>query len=126
MLVNTFFEKKVDQLFDVAGRFSAALSEAGIEYRITGGFAAYIYVNAVDLLSARLTRDIDAEVNLDDIPAVIEATRKSGFRYERVNGIDKLVDAEMPGAHSEVHLLPVPALSPPVPHESGILIDICF
>jgi hypothetical protein len=48
MLVNTFFENKVDQLFEVAGRLEAALSLANVEYRITGGFAAYIHVDAVD------------------------------------------------------------------------------
>jgi len=31
MLVNTFFENKVDQLFEVAGRLAQALSQAGIE-----------------------------------------------------------------------------------------------
>jgi len=40
MMVNTFFENKVDQLFEVAGRLAKALSQAGIEYRVVGGFAA--------------------------------------------------------------------------------------
>ena len=34
MLVNTFFENKVDQLFEVATRLAEAFTRAGIEYRI--------------------------------------------------------------------------------------------
>jgi hypothetical protein len=120
MLVNSFFENKVDQLFEVAGRFEAALSRANIEYRITGGFAAYIHVNAVDPIAARLTRDIDVEVRRDELDAVIEATRAFGFRHLVVKGLDVLEDAAAPKAHSEIHLLPVPALSPLVRIENGI------
>jgi hypothetical protein len=120
MLVNTFFENKVDQLFGVAGRLDAALSRANIEYRITGGFAAFIHVNDIDPMAARLTRDIDVEVRHDELDAVIEATRALGFRHIVVKGLDVLVDAAAPRAHSEIHLYPVQALSPLVRHESGV------
>ena len=36
MLVNAHYEKHVEQLIGLAGRFASALSEAGIEYRIVG------------------------------------------------------------------------------------------
>ena len=60
MMVNTFFENKVDQLFEVAGRLAKALSQAGIEYRVVGGFAAYMHVNEREPMAARLTAPVRA------------------------------------------------------------------
>jgi hypothetical protein len=134
MMVNTFFENKVDQLFEVAGRLAKALSQAGIEYRVVGGFAAYMHVNEVEPMAARLTRDIDVAIDRADLDAIIEATRPYGFRYRHAAGVDMLVDAEAPKAHSAVHLLfirekvrkeyaeTVPAFSPAVRYENGISI----
>ena len=134
MMVNTFFENKVDQLFEVAGRLAKALSQAGIEYRVVGGFAAYMHVNEREPMAARLTRDIDVAIDRVDLDAIIEATRPYGFRYRHAAGVDMLVDAEAPKAHSAIHLLfvrekvrkeyeePVPAFSPAVQYENGISI----
>jgi hypothetical protein len=134
MMVNTFFENKVDQLFDVAGRLAKALSQAGIEYRVVGGFAAYMHVNEVEPMAARLTRDIDVAIDQADLDAIIEATRPYGFRYRHAAGVDMLVDAEAPKAHSAIHLLfvrekvrkeyeeAVPAFSPAVQYANGISI----
>ena len=134
MMVNTFFENKVDQLFEVAGRLAKALSQAGIEYRVVGGFAAYMHVNEVEPMGARLTRDIDVAIDRADLDAIIEATRPYGFRYRHAAGVDMLVDAEAPKAHSAVHLLfigekvrkeyteAVPIFSPAVQYENGISI----
>ena len=134
MMVNTFFENKVDQLFEVASRLAKALSQAGIEYRVVGGFAAYMHVNEVEPMAARLTRDIDVAIDRADLDAIVEATRPYGFRYRHAAGVDMLVDAEAPKAHSAVHLLfvrekvrkeyeePVPAFSPAVQYENGISI----
>src|SRR5215472_13340421 len=105
MLVSTFFENKVDQLFEVAGRLAKALSQAGIEYRVVGGFAAYMHVNEVEPMAARLTRDIDVAIDRNDLDAIAEATRPFGFRYRHAAGVDMLVDAVAPKAHSAVHLL---------------------
>ena len=69
VLINAHYEKHVDQLVELAGRFAAALSQAGIEYRIVGGFAVYLHVNKVDPLAARLTRDIDAAIKRTDLEA---------------------------------------------------------
>ena len=134
MMVNTFFENKVDQLFEVAGRLAKALSQAGIEYRVVGGFAAYMHVNEVEPMAARLTRDIDVAVDRADLDAIVEATRTFGFRYRHAAGVDMLVDAEAPKAHSAIHLLfvrekvrkeyeeAVPGFSPAVQYENGISI----
>jgi hypothetical protein len=42
VLVNIFFEKRVEQLFDLADRIEQAFSSAGLEYRVVGGLAAYL------------------------------------------------------------------------------------
>ena len=42
--VNTFFETRVDRLFDLAKRIEQAFSSAGLEYRVVGGLATYLYV----------------------------------------------------------------------------------
>ncbi len=110
MLVNTFFENKVDQLFEVAGRLAKALSQAGIEYRVIGGFAAYMHVNEIEPIAARLTRDIDVAIDRKDLDAIVEATRP--------------FDAEAPKAHSAVPLVfePAPAFSQPVQYSNGLSI----
>ena len=41
-LVNSFFEKRVEQLFELAGRIEEAFSSAGLEYRVVGGLTAYL------------------------------------------------------------------------------------
>jgi hypothetical protein len=134
MLVNTLFENKVDQLFEIAGRLAKALGQAGIEYRVVGGFAVYVHVNEVEPMAARLTRDIDVAVDRKDLEAIIEATRPFGFRFRHTAGVDMLVDAEAPKARSAVHLLfvrekvrndypeVVPGFSPAVRYENGISI----
>ena len=110
-MVNTFFENKVDQLFEVAGRLAKALSQAGIEYRVVGGFAAYMHVNEVEPMGARLTRDIDVAIDRADLDAIIKAVRPYGFRYRHAAGVDMLVDAEAPKAHSAASM-PVRLLIP--------------
>jgi hypothetical protein len=134
MLVNTYFENKVDQLFEVASRLAKALSQAGIEYRVVGGFAAYMHVNEVEPMAARLTRDIDVAIDRADFDAIVRAVRPFGFEYWHAAGVDMLVDAEAPKAHSAIHLLfinekvregdaePVPAFSPAVRYQTGVSI----
>lgn len=63
MLVNTLFEDKVEQLYDVTARLASALERAGIPYQIIGGFAVFSHVDAVDPLGARLTRDVDIAID---------------------------------------------------------------
>ena len=57
--VNTFFEKRVEQLFDLANRVEAAFAAAGLEYRVIGGLATYLYVDGSQYwysLRANITR----------------------------------------------------------------------
>ena len=134
MMVNTFFEGKVDQLVDVAKRFHAALSQAGIEYRIVGGFAVFLHVDRADPLKARLTRDIDAAVRRSDLEAIAQAVKPYGFEYRHAAGVDMIVDAREPQARSAVHLIlasekvradylyAVPDFEPVDPAEHGLMI----
>ena len=48
MLANTIFEDAVEKLFDVTMRFAAALDAAGIPYRVVGGLAVFVHVDARD------------------------------------------------------------------------------
>ncbi|HUA60104.1 MAG TPA: hypothetical protein VML19_15195 [Verrucomicrobiae bacterium] len=43
IFVNTFFEERVKDLFDLAARVNEVFSKAGIDYRVAGGRAAYLY-----------------------------------------------------------------------------------
>ncbi len=105
MLVNAHYEKHVEQLVEVAGRFAAALSQAGIEYRIVGGLAVYLHVNTIDPLAARLTRDIDAAIRRTDIQKIAQLVKPFGLEFRHAAGVDMLVDARAPKARSAVHFI---------------------
>ncbi len=123
-MVNAHYEKQVEQLSELASRFAAALSRAGIEYRIVGGLAVYLHVNAIDPIAARLTRDIDAAVRRTDIEKIAQVVKPFGLEFRHAAGVDMLVDAAQPKARSAVHLIfvnekvrpeyiePVPGFSP--------------
>jgi len=105
VLVNTLFENKVEQLYDVTVRVASALESAGISYQIIGGFAVFSHVEAVDPLGARLTRDVDITVDREQLKEIAAAVEPAGFRYPHVAGVDMLVDAKEPKARSAVHLV---------------------
>jgi hypothetical protein len=62
VLVNTFFEKRRVDLFDLAKRLQQAFAAAQIDYRIVGGLAVYLYVEEAEPDAGRLTKDIDVLV----------------------------------------------------------------
>ena len=116
MLVNTLFENKVEQLYDVTVRLASALEKAAIPYQIVGGLAVFSHVDAVDPLGARLTRDVDVAVDRARLDEIIAAVQPAGFRYRHAAGVDMLVDSAEPEARSAVHLVfaqPVPGISKP-------------
>lgn len=104
-LVNTFFEKRVKQLFDLAELLDRALSEAGIEYRIVGGLATYLYVEQQEPDAGRLTRDIDIAVRPEDLERIGRAVEPYGLIYRHIAGIDMLVQSDAPSAKRAVHLV---------------------
>jgi hypothetical protein len=103
--VNTFFEKRVEQLFDLAGRVEAAFAAAGLEYRVIGGLAVYLYVEAAEPDAGRLTRDIDIAVRREDLDRIAEAVELFGLQYRHVAGVDMLVQTGEPSARRAVHLV---------------------
>jgi hypothetical protein len=105
LYVNTFFEKRVEQLFDLAGRVEAAFAANGLDYRVVGGLAAYLYVEEALPDAGRLTRDIDIAVRREDLARIAAAVEPCGLHYRHVAGVDMLVQAEGPTARRAVHLI---------------------
>jgi hypothetical protein len=102
---NTFFEERVEQLFDLAGIVERIFSSAGLEYRLIGGLAAYLYVEEVEPDAGRLTKDIDIAVRRDDLETIAKAAEPFGLRHRHVAGVDMLVQADQPSARRAIHLV---------------------
>jgi len=105
VFVNSFFETRVEQISDLAQRIEQAFSAAGLEYRVVGGLATYLYVEERDPDAGRLTRDIDIAVRREDLPAIAEAVRPLGLEYRHAAGVDMLVQADRPVARRAVRLV---------------------
>lgn len=105
VFVNTFFEKRVDQLFDLAELVEKIFSSAGLEYRVVGGLATYLYVEEVEPDAGRLTKDIDIAVQRQDLRKIAEAAEPFGLEYRHVAGVDMLVQATAPSARRAVHMV---------------------
>lgn len=105
MLIHTFFEDKVERINDVAQQVAGALERAGVPYRVVGGFAIFLYVDLIDPLKARLTRDVDIMVDRRDLEKIAQAVASCGFEYRHAAGADMLVDASEPKARNAVHLV---------------------
>ena len=105
LYVNTFFEKRVEQLFDLAGRVEAAFAAAGLEYRVIGGLAVYLYVEEAEPDAGRLTRDIDIAVRREDLDRIARAVEPFGLQYKHVAGVDMLVQTAAPTARRAIHLI---------------------
>jgi hypothetical protein len=103
--VNTFFEARVEQLFDLAGLVERIFSSAGVEYRVVGGLAAYLYVEEAEPDAGRLTKDIDIAVRREDLERIAKAAEPFGLQLRRVDGVDMLVQAGKPSARRAVHLV---------------------
>ena len=105
VFVNTFFEKRVNQLFDLAKTIEEAFSSAGLEYRVIGGLATYLYVEESEPDAGRLTKDIDIVVQRQDLEKIAKAVEPFGLEYRRAGGVDMLVQAGNPSARRAVHLV---------------------
>jgi hypothetical protein len=103
--VNTFFEERVQQLFDLAGTVDKIFSAAGLEYRVIGGLAVYLYVEEALPDAGRLTKDIDIVVRREDLDRIAKAAETFGFVHRHVAGVDMLTRADQPSARRAVHLV---------------------
>jgi hypothetical protein len=103
--VNTFFEERLEQLFDLAGLMERLFSSARLEHRIMGGLAAYLYIEEVDPDAGRLTKDIDIAVRRADLEKIAKAAAAFGLQHRHVAGVDMLVRADLPSGRRAVHLV---------------------
>jgi hypothetical protein len=105
LFVNTFFEERLQDLLSLAARVKEAFGTAGIEYRVVGGLAAYLYVEEVEADAGRLTKDIDILVRREDLPRIAEAAETVGLEYRQTAGVDMLVQKGKPSARPAVHMI---------------------
>jgi hypothetical protein len=103
--VNTFFEERVKQLFNLAEMVDRIFSSAGLDYRIVDGLAAYLYVEEAEPDAGRLTKDIDIAVRRADLNKISKAAESFGFQYRHVAGEDLLAPADQPSVLRAVHLV---------------------
>src|SRR5208283_4834945 len=78
---------------------------SGIEYRVVGGLAAYLYVEEAEADAGRLTKDIDIMVRREDLPGIAEAVEAFGLEYRHAAGVDMLVQKGQPSARRAVHMI---------------------
>ena len=80
--VNSFFEERVQSLFNLADLVERAFQAAGLDYRVVGGLAAYLYVEDKEPDAGRLTKDIDIAVRREDLARIAQAVEPFGLRYD--------------------------------------------
>ena len=105
VLVNAFFEKRVNDLLDLALLIERAFSAAGLEYRVAGGLAAYLHAESREPDSGRLTRDVDIAVRREDLAKIARAVEPFGLEHRHAAGLDMLVQKDAPSARRAVHLV---------------------
>ena len=105
LFVNSYFEERVEQLFDLAELVERVFSSARLEYRIIGGLAVYLYVEETEPEAGRLTRDVDIAVRRQDLEKIAKAAEPFGLQHRHVAGVDMLVQADKPSARRAVHLV---------------------
>ena len=103
--VNSFFEERVDRLFGLAELVERAFSTSGLDYRVVGGLATYMYVEESAPDAGRLTRDIDIAVRREDLQKIQSAVEPFGLRYRHSAGLDMLVQDGNPSPRGAVHLI---------------------
>jgi len=95
----------VEQLFNLADKVEKAFASAGLDYRVVGGLATYLYVEEREADAGRLTKDIDIVVRREDLQAIAKAVEPFGLHYRHVAGVDMLVQAGTPSARRAVHMI---------------------
>ena len=105
MITASAYDTHVQKLFDRMKRLHAALSGAGIPYRIIGGMAVFLQVSERDAGKARLTRDVDVAVDRRDLSRIGAVAEGFGFHYRHVAGVDMLLDDAEPRASSGIHMV---------------------
>src|SRR5215210_1198303 len=73
-------------------RATSILEKAGIPYAVIGGNCVAAWVARIDEAAVRNTRDVDLLIRRSDLPAMIVAMEKAGFKYRKGAGIDMFLD----------------------------------
>ncbi|PWT97111.1 MAG: hypothetical protein C5B51_32020 [Terriglobia bacterium] len=105
VFVNSFFEERVEQLFDLAALVEQIFVSAGLEYRVVGGFAAYLYVEQKEPDAGRLTKDIDIAVRREDLAKIAQTAEQFGLQHRHAAGLDMLVSRDNPSERRAVHFV---------------------
>lgn len=105
VLVNTFFDRRLEQLFELAGLVERIFSSAGLEYRVVGGVAVYLYVEEVEPDAGRLTKDVDVVARRADLERIAKAAASFGLEYRNVSGVDMLARPDQPSTRRAIHLV---------------------
>ena len=106
--VNTFFEERIQQLLGLAGRVEAAFASAGLDYRVVGGLAVYLYVEEAAQDAGRLTKDIDILIRGEDLDRIGAAVEIYGLERRDL----MLVQKDAPSGRRAVHLIVAGELPP--------------
>ena len=105
VFINSFFEARLEQLIDLAELIEKAFASAGLEYRVAGGLAAYLYVEDAEPDAGRLTKDIDITVRRADLEQIAKAVEPFGLEYRHAAGLDMLIRTGEASARRAVHLV---------------------
>lgn len=112
VFVNTFFVERRAQFLGPAGLVEKAFASAGLDYRIAGGLAAYLYAEEVHPDAGRLTKDIDILVRRGELESIAKAVEPFGLQHRNVGGVDMLVQAGKPSGRRAVHMILEDGLGP--------------
>jgi hypothetical protein len=105
LVVNEFYEVRLDQLLKLAEIVERIFDTAGLEYRVVGGLATYYYVEEAAPDAGRLTKDIAIVVRREDLAKLAAAAEPFGYRYRHVAGVDMLTQVGAPSARRAVHMI---------------------
>jgi hypothetical protein len=105
LIVNTFFEVRLEQLIGLVETVEKIFSSAGLEYRVVGGLATYFYVEEAAPDAGRLTRHVDILVPREDLEKISRAAEPFGFRYRHVSRVDMLVRVSEPSVRRAIHMV---------------------
>jgi hypothetical protein len=103
--VNTFFENRVRELFDLPHLIDKVFSEAGIDYRVAAGLATFLYVEEAAPDAGRTTTDVDILVRRGELERIEAAMAPYGWKYRQTAGEDMLFQADRPSSRRAVHML---------------------
>ena len=83
LVVNTFFEVRLEQLIRLAESVEEIFSAAELEYRLVGGVATYFYVEEASPDAGRLTKDVDVVVRREDLEKIPKQPNRSDLDIGR-------------------------------------------